>query len=125
LRLVGAIAGQMEGWQVKIAETAWQNTIYRSGWWPVYSSVNRYIAGYKFCAQKLIQLLSPGPATHETSLRQQNVRTINKVKLSQHQALFIIFQVAGGCGIGALDRRSEQGLWPLASCRSKALRWRE
>jgi basic membrane protein A len=110
--LVGAIAGQMEvDGKSKIPNLLGKNTISAVGGLSI-PAVNHYIAGYKYCAQKVdpsVNVL----VTYSNSFT--NTATCKDAALSQinqHQA-DIVFQVAGGCGIGALDAAFQKNVYGI------------
>ena len=100
--LVGAIAGQMEvDGKSKVSGLLGANTIGAVGGQAI-PPVTRYIAGFKYCAQKVdpsvTVLINYSNDFANTAL----CKSVAQSQISQHHA-DIIFQVAGGCGIGALD----------------------
>lgn len=110
--LVGAIAGQMEvDGKAKIPQLLGKNTIGAVGGQSI-PPVNRYIAGYKYCAQKV------DPSVNVVINYSQDFTATAKCKdlalsqINEHQA-DIIFQVAGGCGIGALDAAYQKGVFGI------------
>lgn len=100
--LVGAIAGQMElDGKSKVPNLLGKNTIAAVGGLSI-PPVNHYIAGYKYCAQKVdpsVNVLVNYSQSFNDTAKCKDIATS---QINQHQA-DIIFQVAGGCGIGALD----------------------
>lgn len=107
--LVGAVAGQMEmDGKSKVPKLLGANTIAAVGGLSI-PPVNRYIAGYKYCAQKV------DPNVKVLINYSQDFAATAKCKdiaLSQiNQKADIIFQVAGGCGIGALDAANQKGVF--------------
>jgi basic membrane protein A len=110
--LVGAIAGQMEvDGKAKIPQLRGHNTIGAVGGLPI-PPVNRYIAGYKYCAQKV------DPGVNVVINYSQDFAATDKCKdaalsqINEHNA-DIIFQVAGGCGVGALDAADQAGVFGI------------
>jgi len=110
--LVGAIAGQMEvDGKSKIPQLLGKNTISAVGGLSI-PPVNRYIAGYKYCAQKV------DPSVNVIVNYSQDFNSTAKCKdialsqINQHQA-DIVFQVAGGCGVGALDAADQKGVFGI------------
>lgn len=109
--LVGAIAGQMEvDGKAKVPHLLGANTISAVGGLSI-PPVNRYIAGYKYCAQKV------DPSVKVIINYSQDFASTAKCKdvaLSQiNQKADIVFQVAGGCGIGALDAANQKGVYGI------------
>lgn len=110
--LVGAIAGKMEmDGKSKISKLLGHNTISAVGGLSI-PPVNRYIAGYKYCATKV------DPNVNVIVNYSQDFSATAKCKdtalsqINQHQA-DIVFQVAGGCGIGALDAADQKGVFGI------------
>lgn len=110
--LVGAIAGQMEvDGKSKIPQLLGANSIGAVGGIPV-PAVTRYIAGYKFCAKMV------DPSVKVYINYSQDFTDTAKCKdaalsqINQHQ-VDIVFQVAGGCGIGALDAANGKGVFGI------------
>ncbi|MBO0780932.1 MAG: BMP family ABC transporter substrate-binding protein [Ktedonobacteraceae bacterium] len=110
--LVGAMAAQMEvDGKSKISRLLGKNTIGAVGGLSI-PPVNRYIAGYKYCAQKV------DPSVQVKVNYSQDFSATAKCKdaaltlINQFQA-DIIFQVAGGCGIGALDAADQKGVFGI------------
>jgi basic membrane protein A len=73
--------------------------------------VDRYIAGYKAGAQKAV----PGiKVTWGYSQDWDNTAKCKELALSQiAHGSGVVFQVAGGCGLGALDAAREKGVWGI------------
>ncbi len=110
--LVGAAAAQMEvDGKAKISKLLGKNTIGAVGGQSI-PPVNHYIAGYKYCAKKV------DPSVNVVVNYSQDFTSTAKCKdlalsqINQHQA-DIIFQVAGGCGIGALDAADQKGVFGI------------
>jgi basic membrane protein A len=110
--LVGALAAQMEVLgKAKVPKLLGKKTIGAVGGLAI-PPVNRYIAGYKFCAQKV------DPSIKVVVNYSQDFNSTAKCKdlalsqINQHQA-DIIFQVAGGCGVGALDAANQKGVYGI------------
>jgi basic membrane protein A and related proteins len=110
--LVGAAAAQMEvDGKAKISKLLGKNTIGAVGGQSI-PPVNHYIAGYKYCAKKV------DPSVNVVINYSQDFTSTAKCKdlalsqINQHQA-DIIFQVAGGCGIGALDAADQKGVFGI------------
>ncbi len=110
--LVGTIAGQMEvDGKGKVPHLLGKNTIGAVGGQSI-PPVNHYIAGYKYCAKQV------DPGVNVIVNYSQDFQATAKCKdialsqINQHQA-DIIFQVAGGCGIGALDAADQKGVYGI------------
>lgn len=117
--LVGAMAGQMElDGNAKISKLLGHSTIGAVG--GIKSPpVDHYIAGYKFCAQKVdpaVQVVINYSQSFTDTAACKDVATS---QINQHQA-DVIFQVAGGCGIGALQAADEHGLFGIGVDRDQA-----
>ncbi len=110
--LVGAMAGQMEkDGPSKLSKLLGKNTIGAVGGVKI-PPVDHYIAGYKFCAQKInpnVQVVINYSQTFEDTAACKDTAI---TQINQHQA-DIIFQVAGGCGIGALQAADEKGVYGI------------
>jgi len=110
--LVGAMAGQMEmDGKSKVPKLLGQNTIGAVGGLKI-PPVDHYIAGYKFCAQKVdpsVQVIINYSQTFTDTAQCKDVATS---QINQHHA-DIIFQVAGGCGIGALQAADQLGVYGI------------
>lgn len=100
--LVGAIAGQMElDGKARVPDLLGKNTIAAVGGLSI-PPVNRYIAGYKYCATKVDPKVTVLVNYSNDFAATVKCKDVAQSQISQHQA-DIIFQVAGGCGVGALD----------------------
>jgi len=110
--LVGAIAGQMEvDGKSKVPNLLGKNTISAVGGLSI-PAVNHYIAGYKYCATKVdpsvnVLVTYSNSFTNTATCKDDALSQIN-----QHQA-DIVFQVAGGCGIGALDAANQKNVYGI------------
>ncbi len=100
--LVGAIAGQMEvDGKSKVPNLLGANTVGVVGGQSI-PPVNRYIAGFKYCIQKVDPSVTIELNYSNDFANTALCKSVAQSQISQHHA-DIIFQVAGGCGIGALD----------------------
>lgn len=110
--LVGAIAGQMElDGKAKIPKLLGKNTIGAVGGLSI-PPVNRYIAGYKYCALKVDPKVNVVVNYSQDFADTAKCKDAALAQINQHQA-DIIFQVAGGCGIGALDAADQKGVFGI------------
>lgn len=110
--LVGAIAGQMEvDGKSKVPNLLGKNTIAAIGGLSI-PPVNRYIAGYKYCAQKVDPNVNVQVNYSQSFTDTAKCKDIALSEINQHQA-DIIFQVAGGCGIGALDAANQKNVYGI------------
>jgi basic membrane protein A len=73
--------------------------------------VDRFIAGYQAGAQKAV----PGITARNTySNNFDDQAKCKEIALNQIAAgSVVVFQVAGGCGLGALDAAKEKGVWGI------------
>ncbi len=117
--LVGAVAGQMEtDGKAKAAKLLGHKTISAIGGLKI-PPVDHYIAGYKYCAQKVdpsINVIINYSQSFEDTAKCKDVATS---QINQHQA-DIIFQVAGGCGVGALQAADEKGVYGIGVDKDQA-----
>lgn len=110
--LVGAIAGQMEvDGKSKIPQLLGKNTIGAVGGLSI-PPVNRYIAGYKYCAQKVDPSITVLVNYSQDFADTAKCKDVALSQINQHSA-DIIFQVAGGCGVGALDAANQKGVFGI------------
>ncbi len=110
--LVGAVAGQMEvDGKAKVPHLLGANTIAAIGGLSI-PPVNRYIAGYKFCATKVDPTVKVIINYSQDFAATAKCKDIATSQIDQHQA-DIIFQVAGGCGVGALDAANSKGVYGI------------
>ncbi len=110
--LVGAMAGQMEvDGKSKVPNLLGKNTIAAVGGLSI-PPVNRYIAGYKYCAKKVDPTVTVLVNYSNDFNATAKCKDVAQSQISQHQA-DIIFQVAGGCGIGALDAADQNHVYGI------------
>jgi len=110
--LVGAIAGQMEvDGKSKVPHLLGHNTIAAVGGLSI-PPVNRYIAGYKYCAKKVDPSVTVLVNYSQDFTATAKCKDVALSQINQHQA-DIIFQVAGGCGIGALDAADQKNVYGI------------
>jgi basic membrane protein A len=110
--LVGAAAAQMElDGKAKISKLLGKNTIGAVGGQSI-PPVNHYIAGYKFCAKKVDPNINVIVNYSQDFTSPAKCKDLALSQINQHQA-DIIFQVAGGCGIGALDAADQKGVFGI------------
>jgi basic membrane protein A len=110
--LVGAIAAQMEvDGKAKISKLLGKNTISAVGGLSI-PPVNRYIAGYKYCAQKVDPSINVVIGYSQDFTNTAKCKDAALSQINQHSA-DIVFQVAGGCGVGALDAANSKGLFGI------------
>ena len=73
--------------------------------------VDIWIAGYRFCAQKAVPGTRCWSATRRTSSRPTSARRSPQNQIAQGAQ--VLFQVAGGCGLGTLKAADEAGIWGI------------
>ncbi len=110
--LVGVVAGQMEkDGKSQVPKLKGASTIGAVGGISV-PPVDRYIAGYKYCAQKVDPSIKVVIKYSNDFADAAKCKDAANAEISQNQA-DIIFQVAGGCGIGALDAADAAGVYGI------------
>jgi basic membrane protein A len=109
--LVGVVAGKMEAdGKSVVPKLQGSNTIGAVGGISV-PPVDRYIAGYKYCAQKVDPTVTVIVSYSNDFSDTAKCRDAANAQISK-KADFI-FQVAGGCGIGALDAAAAAGVYGI------------
>jgi basic membrane protein A len=110
--LAGVVAGKMEAdGKSVVPKLQGGNAIGAVGGIEV-PAVDRYIAGYKFCAQKVDPTVSVVVTFANSFTDTAKCSDAANAQISQKKADFI-FQVAGGCGIGALDAAAKAGVFGI------------
>ncbi len=110
--LVGAIAGQMEvDGKAKAPKLLGHNTISAVGGFAI-PPVVRYIAGYKYCAQKVDPSVKVVIGYSNNFTDPTPCKAIANKQISDNNA-DILFQVAGGCGIGVLDAATQHNVYSI------------
>src|SRR5438128_9649560 len=110
--LVGAIAGQMEvDGKSKAPKLLGHNTISFVGGLAI-PPVVRYIAGYKYCAQKVDPSVKVVTGYSNNFNDPTKCSAIANKQISDNMA-DILFQVAGGCGIGVLDSATKHNVYSI------------
>lgn len=110
--LVGAIAGQMEvDGKTAVPHLLGKNTIGAVGGLPV-PPVNRYIAGYKYCATKVDPSVKVAIGYSSNFSDPVVCKNIANKQITDNMA-DIIFQVAGGCGIGVFDAAKAKNVYSI------------
>lgn len=110
--LVGAIAGQMEvDGPSKVPHLLGANSVGVVGGLSI-PPVNRYIAGFKYCIKMVdpnvkFNLVYSQDFSATAKCKDDALSLINQDKAD------IIFQVAGGCGVGALDAAHQAGVYGI------------
>jgi basic membrane protein A len=110
--IVGAMAGQMElDGKAKVPKLLGHNTIGAVGGLPI-PPVNRYIAGYKYCAKKVDPNVNVVISYSNDFTDPAKCKAAAESQITDKQA-DIIFQVAGGCGIGVLDAATAKNVYSI------------
>ena len=110
--LVGAIAGQMENdGKAKAPKLLGHNTISAVGGLAIPPDV-RYIAGYKYCAQKVDPKVNVVIGYSNNFVDPTKCSAIADKQVSDNNA-DILFQVAGACGLGVLDSATKHNVYSI------------
>lgn len=110
--IVGALAAQMEvDGKTKLPKLLGKNTIGAVGSLPI-PSINRSIAGYKYCARKVDPNINIVVGYSNDFTNPASCQAIANSQISEQQA-DIIFQVARDCGIGALDAATQKNVYSI------------
>jgi basic membrane protein A len=110
--LVGAMAGQMEvDGKAKAPKLLGKNTISAVGGLAI-PPVTRYIAGYKYCAQKVDPSVKVVVGYSNDFNDPTKCAAIANKQVADNSA-DILFQVAGGCGIGVLDAATKHNVYSI------------
>src|SRR5438128_8619247 len=111
--LVGAIAGQMEmDGKSKAPKLLGHNTISAIGGLPI-PPVVRYIAGYKYCAKKVDPSVTVLTNSYSNNFNDPTKCSAIADKQISDNMADILFQVAGGCGIGVLDSATKHNVYSI------------
>src|SRR5216683_1357200 len=109
--LVGSLAGQMElDGKTKAPKLLGNSKIGAVGGLSI-PSVNRYIAGYKYCALKVDPKVSVVISYSNDFTDSSKCKAQAESQISE--GADIIFQVAGGCGIGVLDAATAKNVYSI------------
>jgi basic membrane protein A and related proteins len=73
--------------------------------------VDRFIAGYEFCAAKANPDIKVSGDYSQEFVDQAPCKEIALDQIDKGSD--VVFQVAGGCGLGALDAAKEKGVWGI------------
>jgi basic membrane protein A len=71
--------------------------------------VDAFIAGYQYCAKKLKPNITTLNGYSQDFVAQDKCKEVALNQLGENAD--VVFQVAGGCGLGALQAAKEQGKW--------------
>lgn len=111
---VGAMAAQMElDGKSKVPKLFGlaKKTIGAVGGLPI-PPVDRYIAGYKFCAQKVDKDINVVVSYSNDFTDPTKCKAAADSQITDEHA-DIVFQVAGGCGIGVLDSATAKNVYSI------------
>jgi basic membrane protein A and related proteins len=112
--IVGAMAAQMEvDGKAELPKLLGKNTIGAVGGLPT-PQYTRYIAGYKYCAQKVDPSINVTITYSNDFANPATCQADAESQITDTQA-DILFQVAGDCGIGVLDAATEKGVYSIGS----------
>ena len=110
--LVGAAAGQMElDGKAKVSKLLGSSTISAVGGVKI-PPVDHYIAGYQFCAKKVDPNVKVVVNYSQSFVDTAKCKDVATTQINQSKA-DIVFQVAGGCGVGALQAANEKGVYGI------------
>ncbi len=73
--------------------------------------VDRFIAGYEFCAKDANPDIKVSGSYSDDFVAQDKCKEIALDQISKGSD--VVFQVAGGCGLGALDAAKQEGVWGI------------
>jgi basic membrane protein A and related proteins len=73
--------------------------------------VDRFIAGYEFCAKKVRPDIKVSGDYSQEFVDQAPCKELALDQIDKGSD--VVFQVAGGCGLGALDAAKEKGVWGI------------
>ena len=73
--------------------------------------VDIWIAGYKFCAQKVVPGIKVLVQYSQDFVATDKCKTVAENEISQ--GADVLFQVAGGCGLGTLKAADDAGKWGI------------
>ncbi|GCE30551.1 BMP family ABC transporter substrate-binding protein [Dictyobacter alpinus] len=110
--LAGVVAGQMEllG-KSKLTKLSGNNTIAAVGGLAI-PPVDHYLAGYQYCAKKVNPAVTVKINYSQSFDNTAKCQDIANNQISSGKA-DIIFQVAGGCGVGALQAAKAKGVYSI------------
>jgi len=104
---VGYMVGYLAGLEAKRLK---KNTVSSVGGIPV-PAVIRYIAGYQAGAKAAFPGVKTLNGYSQDFVAQDKCKSVALDQISQGSAA--VFQVAGGCGLGALDAAKEKNVWGI------------
>jgi basic membrane protein A and related proteins len=101
--LVGVLAAKM-------AQKAGKKTIGAVGGIKI-PPVDIWIAGYRFCAKKAVPGIKVLVGYSQDFVAADKCKTVAENQITQGAQ--VLFQVAGGCGLGTLKAADEAGIWGI------------
>jgi basic membrane protein A len=101
--LVGVLAAKM-------AQKAGKNTIGAVGGLKI-PPVDIWIAGYRYCAKKAVPGINVLVDYSQDFVASDKCKTVAENQISR--GAYVLFQVAGGCGLGTLKAADEAGIWGI------------
>ena len=101
--LVGVLAA-------KTAQKSGGNTIGAVGGLKI-PPVDIWIAGYRFCAQKAVPGMKVLIGYSQDFVASDKCKTVAENQIAQGAK--VLFQVAGGCGLGTLKAADDAGIWGI------------
>jgi len=97
--------------KAKISKLLGNNTILAVGGLDI-PPVDHYIAGYKYCAQKVNPAVKVLVNFSQSFTDTAKCKDIANSRINNDKA-DIVFQVAGGCGVGSLDAANAKGVFGI------------
>jgi basic membrane protein A and related proteins len=73
--------------------------------------VDIWIAGYQYCAKKVVPGIKVQIGYSQDFVAADKCKTVAENQISQ--GAYVLFQVAGGCGLGTLKAADEAGIWGI------------
>jgi len=75
------------------------------------AGLDRFIAGYQFCAKKVNPDIKVSGSYSQDFVDQAKCKEIALDQIAKGSD--VVFQVAGGCGLGALDAAKQKSVWGI------------
>jgi basic membrane protein A len=101
--LVGVLAAKM-------AQKAGKKTIGAVGGLKI-PPVDIWIAGYRYCAKRAVKGMNVLIDYSQDFVASDKCKTVAENQISR--GAYVLFQVAGGCGLGTLKAADEAGIWGI------------
>ncbi|GCF09643.1 BMP family ABC transporter substrate-binding protein [Dictyobacter arantiisoli] len=110
--LAGVVAGKMESLgKARVSKLQGNNTISAVGGMEI-PAVVHYIAGYQYCARQVDPSVSVKINYSNNFQDTAKCQDIANNQITQSKSDFV-FQVAGGCGVGALQAAQAKGVYSI------------